>query len=257
MSAGPQIRAADPATGRLLAEAGIGTVRDLLERAEWVRRLRARSNLRLRLGARTVHVKHHPRARTASPEARGLRAAAAAGVPVPPLAFEGASARDGAVAGTFDLAPARPLDDLLREGLLGPELRRRVGALLARAVAALHGAGRHHRDLYLNHAYVDPEALRPLAGIVDWDRSGRHRRVWGRRVVKDLAALEASARAAGVPARERLRFAVTYVAVRGGLDRRRTRRRLRQVLRRAERIGARVPRTPVGEAARPRPGAAP
>jgi tRNA A-37 threonylcarbamoyl transferase component Bud32 len=233
-----------------LARAGIVTVGDLVSRARCVRSLPDRENLVLELAGRRAFVKRGRRARVGPPaELEGLRAAEAAGVPVPRVLAHGRDAARGEVVATEDLAPARPLDEVLRAGLLPPAGLRQLWADLAHAVARLHDAGIHHRDLYLNHVFVDPARAHPLVAVIDWDRAARHRRRLGRRVVKDLAALEASAAALVSPA-ARLRFLARYAAHRG-LARAASRRLLGRVVRKARRIQRHVPRTPVGEAARP------
>jgi hypothetical protein len=233
----------------LLARAGVETVADVLARAAVVRDLASRSNHVLEAGGRRFAVKREKR-RGPSREARGLRAAAAAGVPVPRLAFEGRDRRLGAVVGTEHLGDARPLDDLLAAGALDERARRAALRSLARAAAALHGARLHHRDLYLNHAFADPAEASPAVVLIDLERVGRHFGLLGRRVVKDLAAIEASMPRA-VPASDRARLLVHYLRARGLPVRALARPLARRVARKAARIRAHVPRTPVGEAARP------
>jgi hypothetical protein len=249
----PSLVAADEEARRLLEQASIRTVQGLLARAAPVRALDDRANLSLRLGDRVLHVKVSRRYAgppAAPPEAAGIGHARAAGVPTASVAFVGADPAVGGVTGTWDLAPARPLDDLLERARLPATLRARLVQDLARAVARLHDAGWHHRDLYLNHVFVDPLADAPLAAVIDWDRIGAHRHAYGRWVVKDLASLEASAAPGLVSARERMRFLRAYLAHRGGLPRAARRRLAGRVRRKARRIRAHRPRTPVGEAAR-------
>jgi hypothetical protein len=239
---------------------GLDTVAGILERAECVRRLPQRSNLRLRVGPSLVHVKHtHPlvssrfplnEPRRRSPEAAGIDIANACGVPVPRLIFEGWDGALGAVVGTADLAPARPLDDLLREGALTGRARRLVLRDLAACVARLHEMDYQHRDLYCNHVFVDPKRDGPLVAIIDWDRVRGIIARLGRGVVKDLAALHASAPDA-VTDGERVRFLVRYLRARDVLPCRHFARLSRRIERKARRIRAHVPKTPVGDAARP------
>lgn len=248
------LQAVDAGWADALARAGIHSVATLLDRAEWVRDLPERANLRLEIQGRLAHVKLAKR-RDRSPEAVALAWARDHGLPTARLVFEGAEPGRGAVAGLEDLAPARPLDDLLREGALTGAVRLRVLDALALAVAHLHWLRRHHRDLYLNHVYVDPAADAPLVAIVDWERLGRHRSRLGRRAVKDLAALEASLPEGTVSRGERLRFLARYLHGLLGADvRPRFARLKRRIERKAARIRAHVPRTPVGEAARPSGG---
>lgn len=258
---GPTSLHVEPPWQGLFRRAGIRGVADVLARAECVRDLPDRANLRLRVGPLLVHVKHRKRrwGRPAPQDVEGARVrwAASLGVPAPPLVFRGEDARLGAVAGTKDLAPARPLDDLLREGALAPAARLTAMIRLAIALARLHEAGAHHRDLYLNHVYADPALDDPLVAIIDWDRSGRHRFPYGRWVVKDLAALLSSIPPGSVTDREQVDFLVRYLGMRGrGVDAS-SRRLARRVARKAARMRAHVPRTPVGEAARPREGGRP
>jgi Lipopolysaccharide kinase (Kdo/WaaP) family len=248
--------------GRWLAAAGVATVADLLARAACVRDLPDRSNHRLEAAGRVVHVKRtKPRRWRALPALPpGFRAAAIVrglGLPVAETLFTGRDPALGLVHGTADLAPARPLDDLLREGALDAAARRRVATRLARLVARLHAAGLHHRDLYLNHVWVDLARPDPVVALLDLDRLGAHRWRLSRWVVKDLAALEASAPEGTVSPRERLRFLLAWLRERGLPPRPHARRLLCRVAAKAARIRRHVPRTPVGAAARPRAGVGP
>jgi len=235
---------------------GLDSPGDLLARAVCVRDLPDRANLRLEVEGRVAHVKV-AKGRRRSPEADALVWARDHGLPTAPLAFSGLDPERGAFVGIEDLAPARPLDDWLREGAPQGAVRRRVLEALADAVARLHGLRHHHRDLYLNHVYVDPRADPALVAIIDWDRLGRHRRRLGRRAVKDLAALDASIPPGSVTARERLRFLARYLrALPDAGGRARLLRLSRRVERKAARIRAHVPRTPVGDAGRPPGGVA-
>lgn len=236
-----------------LAGAGIRSVADVLARAECVRDLPGRSNHLLRAGGLTVHVKRAKRA-DAAREALAIQRAMAAGAPAAALLFHGVDPAHGALTGTRDLAPALPLDDLLRDGALDPGPRRLALGRLAAATAALHGARLHHRDLYLNHVFVDPGDAAGRIAIIDWERLGSHRRPLGRRVIKDLAALSASIPEGSVPRRERARFLLRYLAARGIPRRPVYDRLVRRIDRKAARIRAHLPRTPVGAAARPRGG---
>jgi hypothetical protein len=242
-------------TLRRLALEGIRTVADVLERSECVRDLPDRSNHVLRAGGEVVIVKRTKprgllgRVPAVPPEAAGIAAARAAGVPTAEVALSGVDRRLGAVTGTRDLAPARPLDELLREGRLSAEAVAALLASLSRAVAALHAARLHHRDLYLNHVYAVPSAGRVV--LIDWERARRHRGALGRAVVKDLAAIEASIPPGTVGDREKGRFLVRYLAARGMPVRALAVPLARRIEAKAARIRAHVPRTPVGEAARP------
>ncbi len=97
-------------------------------------------------------------------------------------------------------------------------LRRRLVDRLARFVAAFHGAGFVHRDLYLSHVFLDlgadgqpgESASGPFA-LIDLQRVFRPRWRGRRWVVKDLAALDFSTPADRVGQRDRLRFLCRYV----------------------------------------------
>ncbi len=184
-------------------------------------------------------------------EAEGIHAARRVGVRVPTLVCSGVDKKLGALTMTRAVEAGVPLDQLVRERRLNRSQRRATLFHLARAAAALHNAGLHHRDLYLNHIYVDPHQDHPEPTIIDWERYGEHKGAMGRYVVKDLAALLASALDAGVRRTNRLRFLSSYMTYRhlsidayGALL-------LQKVEAKAERIRAHVPKTPVGDAARP------
>ncbi len=233
-----------------LSAQGIRTVADVLARAETVRDLPDRANLVLREGGVVLHVKRS-RSRGPARAAAGLEAAAGAGVPVPAVALVGRDRRLGSVVGTASLAPARPLDDLLRERALSPPQIDAVLSALASAVAALHEARLHHRDLYLNHVFVDPSSPRPGVVLIDWDRLSRHGGRLGHAVVKDLAAIESSVPAGSLPCLRRARWLGPYLLARGLPVRTLRGPLLRRILRKAARIRRHLPRTPVGAAARP------
>jgi len=234
---------------------GIASVADVIERAEAVRDLPDRSNHMLSLGDRRIFVKRskslRPRnLRKGMPrETHALRRCAKKGVPTAELAFSGIDEEVGAVTGTFDVAPARPLDDLLREGL-DERQRRLVLRSLADAAALLHNAGLHHRDFYLNHVYVDPGHPEACA-LIDLERMARHRRALGRWVVKDLSALASSIPGDTVTEGEQTRFLIRYLRSHGLPRRGVVPGLVRRIRRRVKRIRKHVPRTPVGEAARP------
>ncbi len=236
-----------------LAAAGITTVADVLARSRSVRDLEDRSNHVLELDGVTWFVKRtkHPRPKDTMPrEAAALERLAALGVPTAPLAFWGMDADEGALTGTLSLAPARPLDELLVSGVFAGGDRRRLLRVLAKTAATLHGASLHHKDLYLNHLYVDPADPALVVALIDVERTARHRRALGRWVVKDLAALRHSIPEGTVSEEEMTRFLLRYLRERGlprlgvitGLARR--------VKTKARRMARHVPRTPVGEIGR-------
>jgi tRNA A-37 threonylcarbamoyl transferase component Bud32 len=239
----------DPLLARLAA-AGIRTVHDVLQAATCVRDLKTRANLLLEIDGLRLFVKHAKKARRAR-EAEALGKLAALRIPTATVAFSGVDPEHGAVTGTVDLAPARPLDDLLREGALDQAQRRHVATALADVVGALHDARLNHRDLYLCHVFVDPDDSQLTPHLIDLERLRRHRNLLGPRVVKDLAALLSSLPDGTTRELLQARFLLRYMV------RRRIPRRgvyaglVRRVRRKAERIRRHVPKTPVGEAARP------
>lgn len=87
-----------------------------------------------------------------------------------------------------------------------PHLARRLGA----ALAALHGAGFDHPDLYAKHVLVDPatQAIR----IIDWQRTQSRLFVGPGRRARDLAALDATLAPELATDRERLACLRAYVA---------------------------------------------
>lgn len=241
-----------PAFRDALASAGLATVAQVLEAAETVRDLPGRANLVLRLDGGVFHVKLEKGA-SASAEAAILRRAHEAGVPTATIAFEGADPSRGAIVGTVDLAPARPLDELLARGLLPAASRPALLRALARATGRLHDAGLHPRDLYLNHVFVPPGGRPSEVTLIDLERAAGRRWLRRRAVVRDLAALRASAPDALVPIGERRRFLARYLRARG-LDVRAGFASLEKAVeRKAAAIRAHAPRTPVGDAARPSP----
>ena len=236
-----------------LAEAGVCTVGDVLRQSVCVRDLPDRSNHLLRAAGMTIHVKRAKGA--AEPrEALALERVRAAGVPTATLAFDGVDPRYGAVTGTIDLAPAEPLDDLLRRGLTAPQ-RAAAFDTLAGIAATLHGADLHHRDLYLCHVFLRFSGDDAVGALIDLERIGRHRRALGRRVVKDLAALRSSLPEGSTTPEERRAFLRRYLELRGLDPDQVLDRLLRRVRRKVARIRAHTPRTPVGDAAAPREAA--
>jgi tRNA A-37 threonylcarbamoyl transferase component Bud32 len=240
-----------------LAALGIDTVGDLLDRSTCVRDLGRRSNHVFTSDALSLHVKRSrrlPRLRRDMPrEARALIRCHAAGVPTATLGVYGVDRSRGALTATFALDPARPLDELLREGVLDRDARRRALARVASLAATLHAAGLHHKDFYLNHLFMDPDDLQGAVRVIDVERVARHRRALGRWVVKDLAALLHSLPDGALTDAELTRFLVRYLERRGIPRRGVLDGLVRRVRAKAARMRAHVPRTPVGEAARPTP----
>ncbi len=244
----------DPAWAARLAAAGIGDARTLLDASRTVRTLRDRSNHLLHVGGTRLYVKRHQR-ESSSPEARGLRSLGRCGVPSAVLVASGFAPEVGSVAAVEGVEPAAPIADLVASGRLEPTAAtgRAILDRLAVEVAAMHEAGIVHGSLYLDHVVTDPLASEVRIALIDAERVGdRGRRPFGRRVIKDLAALDSSATRLGVARTARLRFLRVYLAHRSALGGRHARPLVRRIARKARRILRHVPRTPVGEAARPR-----
>ncbi len=85
---------------------------------------------------------------------------------------------------------------------------------LARFVAAFHGTGFCHRDLYLCHVFaeIDEQGRRPPRfTLIDLARVHNPRLRRMRWIIKDLAQLDASARQVGASRTDRLRFLRAYL----------------------------------------------
>ena len=114
---------------------------------------------------------------------------------------------------------------------------------LARFVAAFHGTGTCHRDLYLCHIFadMDPAGEREARfTVIDLARTHRPRWRRTRWIIKDLSQLDHSARTVGATRADRFRFLLAYL----GLSVRSSRARwyARRVTRKADAIAARQAR---------------
>lgn len=118
-------------------------------------------------------------------ELENLEALRAAGLRVPqPLAA--GTTRRGLRCASFVALAELPGAALSAGGYVPRELAADLGHLVAR----LHRAGFAHRDLYLDNVFHDPELG---LGLLDCERVFRSSGLRQRWVVKDLAALQASA----------------------------------------------------------------
>jgi hypothetical protein len=91
---------------------------------------------------------------------------------------------------------------------------RRLISPLADLVAELHRAGFVHRDLYLSHVFLDPDApLEKALRLIDLQRVRRPRWSLGRWIIKDLAALDYSAPSEIVSRTDRVRWLKRYLDV--------------------------------------------
>lgn len=233
-----------------LAARGIRSLADLLEHATVVRDLPARSNLELEIDGTRIFIKREKKRRS-SRELAGIEAAREARVPTAEVVLRGSDPLLGAFLGTRDLAPARPFDDLLRDGVLTGREVRRVFAVLADVVANLHDARRNHRDLYLCHVFARMDGDQARVTLIDLERLRKHRRLLGPRVVKDLAAIFSSIPEGTTSEHQMARFLLRYMR-RRGIPRRGVYPGLvRRIRRKMRAIRRHLPKTPVGEAARP------
>jgi heptose I phosphotransferase len=114
---------------------------------------------------------------------------------------------------------------------------------LARFVAAFHGTGFCHRDLYLCHVFVDLDtagARPPRLTLIDLARTHRPRWRRTRWIIKDLAQLDASARQIGATRGDRWRFLLAYLNLPRGAPR--ARWYARRILRKSDWILRRIAR---------------
>jgi hypothetical protein len=185
----------EPGFDALLAELGLTTPVSLFVDARfrvW-RDIRERQNAVLdaptHSGPVRLHLKRdkHRLAHPCRDEVRGLALLGAASIPCPRL-VACATLDDGRSAViTLDLAGMKPAD---ASGLTFDQIAEPTAGLVAR----LHSAGLHHRDLYLNHLFVDPQHPERVA-LLDAARVRQLPRWFRRRwIVKDLAQFAYSTR---------------------------------------------------------------
>ncbi len=121
--------------------------------------------------------------------------------------------------------------------------RRDFISRLARFVAAFHGTGLCHRDLYLCHLFVeaDPQyRTAPRFAVIDLARVHQPRWRRMRWLLKDLSQLDASARQVAATRADRLRFLIAYLGIQRGAPR--LRWYARRVVARSDRILRRIRR---------------
>jgi heptose I phosphotransferase len=121
--------------------------------------------------------------------------------------------------------------------------RHDIALRLGRFVAAFHGTGYCHRDLYLCHVFVelDPDARRPPRFcLIDLARTFRPRWRRMRWIIKDLAQVDTSARQIGATRSDRLRFLLAYLGLQRGAPR--VRWYARRIARKSDRILRRIAR---------------
>jgi len=160
------------------------------------------------------HVKRYPRrnAQAAAAEVRGIRLLERAGIPTVPLAAWGVLSDGRSFLISEDLAGYRAADRMVADGYDFDRLLLPTAELAAR----LHGAGLHHRDLYLCHFFVkaengaadvrliDATRVRPLPWLL--------RRRW---IVKDLAQFWYSMLLLNIEVEQRSEWLGTYAQARG------------------------------------------
>lgn len=143
-----------------------------------------------------LHIKRfkNPGDRGADDEVRGIRLLLDRGIETVPLVAWGRSASGRGFVITEDLAGYSDAEQAVRAGLSLDRLIGPIGKLAAR----LHGAGLHHRDLYLCHYFVRMTPDGPDLRLIDAARVAELPRWFGRRwIVKDLAQLVFSLRQVG------------------------------------------------------------
>lgn len=127
----------------------------------------------------------------------------------------------------------------ITRGLARLDFARRLG----RFIAAFHGTGLCHRDLYLCHVFVELDPLghaAPRFRLIDLARVMRPRMRRMRWLLKDLSQLDASARQIGASRADRLRCLLAYLGLQRGAPR--ARWYARRIVRRSDRILARIAR---------------
>ena len=242
----------NPSYAAHLKQHGLDTLERLMayDHGEVMREAPGRLTVRLALdGVQELYLKRHfpPNSRAASDgltEWDNIELLRSQGIPCSLAVAAGGGIIDGAPCGfliTAAVPDAIPLDDFLASrcrvtsNSLPCACKRRLIGKLADLARRLHRGGYHHKDLYLCHVFVNQNTPldSPLV-LIDLQRVGRAR--WFRRrwVIKDLAALNYSARDEFTTNTDRLRFLLAYLGVER-LDSR-ARRLLRAVMRKTERI---------------------
>ncbi len=212
----------NPAFAQTFSEAGLANPADFLSAGRVRRRVGPKENAVLTIrregGTATFFLKRHfgPRSRQGLVEWQRTAAAAQAGVPVAEAAAAG-SCRSGSFFCSAGIEGAEPLDDLLASGSLSPAERKRLIIEAAAVSAALHAAGWFHRDLYLCHfmASAGSAGAGPALRLIDLERLTRPRILRHRWMVKDLAAMHYSSKAARASQADRARFLRAYAAAAG------------------------------------------
>lgn len=163
-----------------------------------------------------LHIKrYHPARGATTPaedESLGIRALQIEGIPTVPLVGWGKLVDGRSFLITEDLTGYRDAEKAVREGLAFEAILEPTADLAAK----LHRAGLHHRDLYLCHFFVRPEAPTDLR-LID---AARVRRLPGwplrtRWIVKDLAQFWYSTTSLPITDQQRTRWLARYFEGRG------------------------------------------
>lgn len=119
---------------------------------------------------------------------------------------------------TDDLGPTIKLEDFVPVEFNKPfsQEQAKQKQVLIKALAEItrrmHDGGMNHRDYYLCHIHIMPDAKPwPKLYVIDLNRADRRKRVGLRWIVKDLAALNSSAPASVFSLSDRMRFLKLYL----------------------------------------------
>ncbi|HAA05383.1 MAG TPA: hypothetical protein DCE18_18740 [Syntrophobacteraceae bacterium] len=241
----------NPAFATRLKQHGLDTVEQIMGRdgGKVMRQAPGRITVRLNLAEDTkLYLKRHfpPSPGAAMDGLRewdNMEILRSLEISCPTLVAAGCGIVDGAPCSfliTEEVPDAIPLDDFLSSlcsdrGGSPWNHKRHLIRKLADLARKLHRQGHHHKDFYLCHLFINQHSpLDSPLTLIDLQRLGRahwFRRRW---IVKDLAALNYSARVEFTTHTDRLRFLLAYLG-RDRLDPR-ARRLIRAILRKTERI---------------------
>jgi heptose I phosphotransferase len=242
----------NPTYAAHLRQHGLDTLEGVMayDQGEVTREVPGRITVRLAFGGdQKLYLKRHfpPNSQAASDgfkEWDNIESLSSRGISCPRTVAAGGGIVNGAPCGfliTAAVPDAIPMDDYLANlyrvsgNSLPCACKRRLIRKLADLARRFHDLGYHHKDFYLCHVFVNQHTPldSPLV-LIDLQRLGRahwFRRRW---IVKDLAALNYSARDEFTTNTDRLRFLLTYLGV-VRLDSW-ARRLLRAVMRKTDRI---------------------
>jgi len=149
-------------------------------------------------------------------EAGWLLRLRAAGIPCPQLVAFGEEVKNGKEIRSALVTAAVPGQSLESWCVRWMAGERRDGSWLvplALLVRKFHGFGCVHRDLYLSHVFFDPTQPGPRVTLIDLQRVCRPGHLFGRWVVKDLAALQFSAPSPLISRADRMRWFKHYLSM--------------------------------------------